>query len=102
MLAFDENVLKQESFLLYIYTPLCATCNFARSILKRIEMTHEKDLFYQMNAAYYEDFMLKYKIKSIPCLFIQTKDHTKKIYAFHSVSYIYQQLMRYAPEHLVK
>lgn len=101
MRQYDESILKQDSFLLYIYTSMCATCNFSRSILKRIEMTHEKDLFYQMNASYHPEFMQEHKIRSVPCLLIRTKDEERRIYAFQSVPYIYQQLLEHTPELLL-
>lgn len=96
---YTPNLLEKEKFLLYIYTPLCGTCNLARSMLKQIEIAHKEDIFYQMNASFYPEFMQKMKIENVPCLLIQSNHQIKeKVYTFHSVPNIYHYLIRYMPE----
>lgn len=94
-----EDILKKEDFLLYIHTPFCGTCHIARSMLEKIETIHNQDLFFDMNASYYPEFMQAMKVESVPCLLIKKDNEVKeKIYAFRSVANIYQFLMRYEPD----
>lgn len=99
MKKYSPDLLKKDHFLLYIYTPLCRTCNIARSMLKQIEMAHDQELFYQMNASFYPEFMQQMEIKSVPCLLIKANNQMKEIiYAFHSVPNIYYYLLKHQPE----
>lgn len=94
-----EEVLNQENYLLYIYTPFCGTCSLARAILEKIEAVHKETIFYEMNASFYPQFMHDNKIESVPCLLIKSKNHIKeKVYAFKSTGNIYTYLMEYKPE----
>lgn len=98
-----ETTVKQlenkQSYLLYIYTPFCGTCHVARQFLEMIEDTLQEQVFYEMNAMYEADFMQRYKVKNVPCLFIYRDGKVKeKIYTFYSIQNIYSYLLEYAPE----
>jgi len=94
-----KQLEKKETYLLFIYTPFCGTCNVARQFLEHIEDTLQEQIFYEMNAMYEEDFMQTYKVKSVPTLFIYRDGEVKeKIYTFYSVQNIYSYLLEYAPE----
>nr|WP_174614186.1 thioredoxin family protein [Virgibacillus ihumii] len=98
-----EEVLQQERFLLYIYTPFCGTCSLAKSMLDKIESVHGEHIFYEMNASLNPDLMQEYKVESVPCLLIKDRDEVKeKVYAFRSIPNIYNYLMKYKPELFVK
>lgn len=87
-----------DSFFLYIHTPFCGTCHIARSFLETIEKTHKRTIFYELNASLFPNFMQKYKIESVPCLFIkQDGEVREKIYTFHSIPNMYHYLFKYAP-----
>lgn len=78
ILRFVAHVMSQDSF------------------LEKIEKTHQKTIFYEMNASLYPKFMQKYQIESVPCLLIQSNDEIKeKIYTFYSIPNIYQYLYTY-------
>lgn len=97
--VFRPELLDEKNILLYIYTPLCGTCNIARSMLKQIEMTHHQQFFYQMNASFYPELMQQMKIKSVPCLLIKVNHQVKeKIYAFKSIPNIYYYLLKHRPD----
>lgn len=90
--------LEEDSYLLYIHTPLCGTCQIARSILEKIESVHGEEIFYEMNANFEEDFLHKHKIESVPCLLIKENGVIKeKIYTFYSTGNIYRYLFEYKP-----
>lgn len=95
----EEQLEGKDSYLLYIHTPFCGTCHVARSFLEKIEETHKQNIFYEMNASLYPEFMQKYKVESVPCLFIKDKNEVKeKVYTFYSIPNIYQYLWTYAPQ----
>ncbi|HLR68631.1 thioredoxin family protein [Virgibacillus alimentarius] len=94
-----NELLNTERYLLYIHTPFCGTCHLARSMLEHIESVHREDIFYEMNASLFSDFMQEAKIESVPCLFIKEENEIKeKIYAFKSIPNIYSYLLKYKPE----
>lgn len=93
-----EEILKKDNLLLYIHTPFCGTCHLARSILQQIETVLGKEVFCEMNASFYPDFMHEYKIKSVPCLYIKVDGVVKeKIYTFHSMANIVHHLSNHVP-----
>ncbi|GAA0588891.1 thioredoxin family protein [Virgibacillus siamensis] len=103
MQEVTKEVLQQERFLLYIYTPFCGTCSLARSMLDKIESVHGEHIFYELNASLNPEFMQENKVESVPCLLIKDGNKVKeKIYAFRSISNIYNYLMEYKPELFVK
>src|SRR5699024_2007598 len=91
--------LHDDRYILYIYTSFCGTCLVARAMLDKIEALHDKDIFYSLNANYYEEFMQSNKIESVTCLLIKEDGEIKeKVYTFHSTGNIYQYLLKYKPE----
>lgn len=99
MQAITEEALNQNHLLLYIHTPFCGTCQIARSFLEKIESVHKQDIFYEMNASLYPEFMQKNKIESVPCLMIKEGNEIKeKVYVFESIGNIYSYLVEYKPE----
>ncbi|QKY69829.1 thioredoxin family protein [Lentibacillus sp. CBA3610] len=103
MQEVSNELLEQDRYLLYIYTPFCGTCALARSMLDKIESVHGQDVFYAMNASLNPDFMQEYKVESVPCLLIKEGGEIQdKIYAFKSIGNIYSYLMEYKPELFIK
>ncbi|SHG41645.1 thioredoxin family protein [Ornithinibacillus halophilus] len=99
MITIDETKLKDSNYLLYIHTPFCGTCHVARGMLQQIEDTHKEEIFYEMNASLYPEFMQEHKIESVPCLLVKNKDEIKeKVYAFQSIPNIYRYLLDYRPD----
>lgn len=90
-----DEALKEGNYVLYIYTPFCGTCRLASSMLRQIESAHG-DIFYEMNASLYPEFMHQHQIESVPCLFIMVNHEVKeKIYTFHSIPNIYTYLVKH-------
>lgn len=91
--------LKQAQFILFIHTPFCGTCQVARKMLHQIESVHKTDIFYEMNASLFPNFMQENQVESVPCLLIKDQNKVKeKIYAFQSIGNIYRYLLLYKPE----
>ncbi|MBY7144009.1 thioredoxin family protein [Virgibacillus sp. NKC19-3] len=103
MQEITNELLKQERYLLFVYTPFCGTCHLAQTMLTKIESVHKEDIFYKMNASLHATFMQEQQIESVPCLLIKEGNEIKeKIYAFHSIANIYTYLTDYKPELFVK
>lgn len=89
-----ELFLKEKNTgLVYLYTPLCGTCQTASKILTIIEELLQDLSIAQTNLNYAPNFAKTLSIESVPCLLVIKNGHIKeKIYAFHSVPYIYEKL----------
>ncbi|KON67263.1 thioredoxin [Peribacillus butanolivorans] len=85
-LAVEEG----ETFCLYLYTPLCGTCQVASRMLS-ISLELFPDLKAgKMNMNYVQTIAESYEIESVPCLLLFKEGQLrKKIYAFQSVPYLY-------------
>ena len=88
-LAVDQG----KTFCLYVYTPMCGTCQVASKILTvSIELVPQL-LVGKMNLNFFPDMAVKYEIESVPCLLIFKEGKwINKVYAFQSVPYIYNLL----------
>lgn len=96
MQAITKQIVEQDHYFIYIYTPFCGTCHFASHMLREIEAIHGQTLFYEMNASLYPEFMQTYRIESVPCLLIKKDGKiVEKVYVFHSVPNIYRYVMLY-------
>lgn len=102
MIEFSPDLLQKNDYQLkgaqyiFIYSPFCGTCHLARKMLDTIEAMWDEPFFYEMNAALHPNIMASYQIESVPCLLITKKGRVlRKIYAFHSVPYMYQEISKY-------
>ena len=96
MIKADKKTLEQDSYLLYIETPFCGTCHFAKKILEEIESKFDKELFHEINASLHPSFMQEAKIESVLCLLIKEKGEIKRrIYTFHSVPFMAREVLAY-------
>ncbi|WP_431804360.1 thioredoxin family protein [Halobacillus andaensis] len=90
------EVAQKELALTYIYTPFCGTCHLARTILETIEHAFGRTVYYEMNASLHPGFMQSYQIESVPCLLVtKNGEIIEKVYAFHSVSHMYEKTKEY-------
>lgn len=89
-IALIEN---EEKTVLYVYTPMCGTCQLAKKMLTVVEMTIEDLKIGMLDLNYAPHFAKEYGIESVPCLLVfENGTLMKKIYAFHSVEYLYTEL----------
>ncbi|WP_077705066.1 thioredoxin family protein [Virgibacillus dokdonensis] len=99
MQQVTKEQLQQSNYFLYIYTPLCGTCNLAKSMLLKMEQMQKQELFLEMNASLHPEFMQTHQIESVPCLLIKKDGElVEKMYAFRDVANIYQHLIMHRPE----
>lgn len=98
----DWNLEEVSSFLnnhssglIYFYTPLCGTCQVASKMLHVIEKIVDVKIG-KMNLNYHPELAKRFEIESVPCLLI-IKDGVlaEKIYAFHSVPFLFEKIKQY-------
>lgn len=83
---------KKSSGLVYVYTPLCGTCQMAAKML-RVANEIVNFTIGRMNLNFFPQLAVGYEIESVPCLlFIKEGKIADKIYAFHSVPYLIGQI----------
>jgi thioredoxin 1 len=83
---------KDHTGLIYLYTPLCGTCQTASKILSVLEELLHAPIA-QANLNYAPELATELSIESVPCLLIVIDGQIQeKIYAFHSVPYLYEKL----------
>lgn len=82
-----------STFCLYVYTPMCGTCQVASKILTvSLELVPQL-LVGKMNINFFPNMAMQYAIESVPCLLIFKQGKLlSKVYAFQSVPYIYNLL----------
>lgn len=84
--------------LLYLYTPLCGTCQVASRMLQVIEQLVSLDIG-KMNLNYFPEVAMKYGVESVPCLlFVKDGQVVQTLYAFHSVPYLLEKIKDLLPE----
>jgi len=91
---FTKMMENQEiNFTLYLYTPLCGTCQVAGRILSVTEELFPSLQMFKTDLNYSPKLAEDYQVESVPCLLLfQNGELKEKIYAFHSVPYLYEKL----------
>lgn len=84
-----EQKMQQPQAFLYLYTPLCGTCEVASKMLEIVTVLNPSLQVGKMNVNYNQNIAIKYKVESVPCLLIAENGIIQqKIYAFQSVPYL--------------
>lgn len=83
---------KTDQSILYIYTPMCGTCQVASKMLTVCEQLIDEPVP-QLNANYSPELMEEFQVESVPCLLIKKAPNAfEKVYAFQSVPYLLEKL----------
>ncbi|MFS0780291.1 thioredoxin family protein [Bacillus sp. 1P06AnD] len=84
-----QYILEKGDLCLYLYTPLCGTCQVASRMLMVVEEMLPDVQMAKSNANYIEGIAVDYKVESVPCLLLFKRGALmEKIYAFQSVPYL--------------
>ncbi|MEI5907865.1 thioredoxin family protein [Bacillus spongiae] len=91
---FKKHIENKEVICLYLYTPMCGTCQVAG---KMLEVTNELlpslDIG-KMDLNYAPELADEYGIESVPCLLTFVNGMIQeKVYAFQSVPFLYEKLL---------
>lgn len=91
------DIPEKEPFALYVYTSMCGTCQVAGKMLDVIEAAGAPVSIERVNISYEEALAKQFQIESVPCLLLfKEGEISKKIYAFQSVPYIYEEMQQLA------
>lgn len=99
----QDRVMEQEQIralltgelvgLIYFYTPMCGTCQMAEKMLLVIEQLIPEIPLLKVNLNFHPHLAETFAIESVPCLLIiKNGDLKEKIYAFHSVPYLFGKI----------
>lgn len=78
---------------LYLYTPLCGTCQIAGRILTVVEQLFSMEEWRKINLNFIPHFAREWSIESVPCLLVLKNGKVyDKIYAFHSVPFVFDKI----------
>jgi thioredoxin-like negative regulator of GroEL len=100
MEEWSQEVLEQfmqnkGTGLMYFYTPICGTCQMASKMLKVVQQLYPALPLGKADLNYMPAMAEALEIKSVPCLLlIRNGDICEKIFAFHSVPYLHEQIQR--------
>lgn len=90
---WEQEKAQAEQALLYVYTPLCGTCQVASRMMLVVEELKKELPMGKADLNYLADLAIDYEIESVPCLLIAEKGHIKeKIYAFQSIPYLLEKI----------
>lgn len=88
-----EWELKAPTAVLYLYTPLCGTCQMASKMLAVVEELLPSLPWCKANLNYFPHISERWEVESVPCLLvIRDGKVEQKLYAFHSVPYLFETL----------
>lgn len=89
---WEQYKINSELSLLYIYTPMCGTCQVASKMMQVINEIVPYSIG-QANLNYESNLAKDYEIESVPCLLIAKEGIVyKKIYAFQSVPFLLETI----------
>lgn len=95
----DDILDKEETVCLFVYTPLCGTCQLAERMLEVVKELFPGIPFYKTDINYMPERAVTWKIESVPCLLLFDGGNiVQKLYAFHSVTYLYETIKKFWPE----
>ncbi|QOR66106.1 thioredoxin family protein [Cytobacillus suaedae] len=89
-----QQIQEENSFCLYLYTPMCGTCQVASKMLRVVQELLPDTTMGKCDLNYIPTKAKEWEIESVPCL-LQFKDGKltdTRIYAFRSVEHLYNTL----------
>lgn len=83
---WKEMIKNEEITALYLYTPMCGTCQVASKMLQVVEHIVPHIPIGKCNINFSKEIAMDYQVESVPCLLIsQHGKVVEKVYAFKSV-----------------
>ena len=90
---WQKAVNSGDKIAFYLYTPMCGTCAVAEKMMHVVEHLLPNVKIGKANIKFTEQLAFDEKIESVPCLLIANRGEVvEKIYAFQSVTYLYELL----------
>ncbi|MBD7939410.1 MULTISPECIES: thioredoxin family protein [Cytobacillus] len=92
----NDLIAQEQSGLFYLFTPMCGTCQVAGKMLTITEQMLKNLPIGKADLNFLPQVAEKYEIESVPCLLVFKKGElVDKLYAFHSVPYLLEQIQSY-------
>ena len=92
----DEFIKQKRTGLIYLYTPFCGTCQVSGKMLLVAAELVPKMTIGKINLNFMRELAEQWVVESVPCLvFIEEGTVVNKIYAFQSVPYLVDQIVRF-------
>ncbi|MFC7394337.1 thioredoxin family protein [Scopulibacillus cellulosilyticus] len=90
----DYLIQNEQDTALFFVSPFCGTCQLAEQMLDiAIRAANPDYSVYKCRVSEWPETVAQLKIKSVPCLvFIRNGTESSKLYAFESVTTLYQHL----------
>jgi len=93
----DERLAAKESFVLFVYTPMCGTCKITGQMLRVVEAALPDVSIDQINLNTAPSLAEKWQITSVPALLlIQSGQVQERYYALHSAAHLYDLLKSFS------
>ncbi|WP_010676458.1 thioredoxin family protein [Bacillus timonensis] len=91
----NTQLITEDEFWLYLYTPMCGTCQVASKMIMVVDELLPNVLIGKSDLNYLPQKAIEWQIESVPCL-LHVKDGkvSQKFYAFHSVPYLVEVLTK--------
>ncbi|WP_449537462.1 thioredoxin family protein [Ferdinandcohnia sp. Marseille-Q9671] len=85
----DARLTNPCGFWLYLYTPMCGTCQVASKMITVVDELLPHVEIGKSDLNYLPSKAIDWQIESVPCLLhIKDGEVLEKYYAFHSVPYL--------------
>lgn len=89
----EKQLVERERLVLYLYTPLCGTCQLGERMLTIVTHMLPALPIYKCNVNWLGGRNAEWKIESVPCLLFWNQGRvTNKTYAMQSVDELYKLL----------
>ncbi|MBA4536929.1 thioredoxin family protein [Bacillus aquiflavi] len=90
---FSTRLAQGEKGILYLFTPLCGTCQVASKMLNVVNELIPNLPLGKADLNFLPDIAENNHIESVPCLLMfENNQIVNKLYAFHSVPYLHNLL----------
>ena len=97
--SLNQTIQSHTFQAVYLYTPMCGTCQVASKMLNVVEKLPQAFHFVKANLNYLPEFASEQSIESVPCLILY-KDgiEEQRVYAFQSVPFLYEIMNKISSE----
>ncbi|MDZ5472155.1 thioredoxin family protein [Bacillus sp. 31A1R] len=83
----------EHFFILYLYTPLCGTCQVAGKMIDITSKLFPQIRWGKTDLNYIPELAESWSVESVPCLVIvKNKQIREKIYAVQSVPFLFEKI----------
>ena len=88
-----SKINQSDSYLLFLYTPMCGTCHVSEKMLAIVEEMEQNLPLGKTDINYIPELAKEAEIESVPCLlFLKNGLIEQKLYAFQNVPFLYEKI----------